>query len=124
VKAINKLMETLGASYIDYKFIVFAEKEDNDLIDDYISVFKESFSNNISFTKFYDIHNNLTNYEELCYMSSCNHFIISNSTYSWFGAYLSNNSTKIVICPKDWFGLNLINSNNTKDLYLNEWIVM
>jgi len=124
VKAINKLIENLGSEYKDYKFIIFGEKEDNDLIDDYISIFTQTFTNIISFIKFYDIHNNLTNYEELCYMSSCNHFIISNSTYSWFGAYLSNNPTKKIICPKSWFGVNLINSNNTKDLYLNDWIVI
>lgn len=124
INAINKLIENLGSEYKDYKFIIFGEKEDNDLIDDYISIFTENFTNLISFTKFYDIYNNVTNYEELCYMSSCYHFIIANSTYSWFGAYLSNYSTKKVICPKKWFGEKLVNINNTKDLYLNDWIII
>jgi len=114
---INRLKER-NEDYRDYKFIVFGEKEDNDLIEEYIKV----FYNKINFIKFYDLYNNLTNYEELCYMSSCSHFIIANSTFSWFGAYLSNNPNKIVICPKKWFGINLININNTKDLYLDEWI--
>jgi hypothetical protein len=100
---------------------VFGEKEDNDLIDEYIKIFNSVFEN-INFIKFYTIHNNLTNYEELCYMSSSSHLIISNSTFSWFGAYLNYDNNKIVICPNKWFGELLVNVNNTKDLYLKEWI--
>jgi hypothetical protein len=121
INAINKLLELLGNEYIYYKFIVFGEKEDNDLIDEYIKIFNSVFEN-INFIKFYTIHNNLTNYEELCYMSSSSHLIISNSTFSWFGAYLNYDNNKIVICPNKWFGELLVNVNNTKDLYLKEWI--
>jgi len=126
INAISKLIQEINNkndNINNYKFLIFGEKEDNDLIDDYISIFNKTF-NNINFIKFYDLYNNLTNYEDLCYMSSCNHFIISNSTFSWFAAYLNNNENKIVICPKIWFGIKLENLNNIKDLYLDNWIII
>ncbi|MBD3282360.1 MAG: alpha-1,2-fucosyltransferase [Candidatus Portnoybacteria bacterium] len=60
----------------------------------------------------------LKDYQELILLSKCNHHIIANSTFSWWGAWLSDNKDKKVFVPRRWFA---INKYNTKDLIPSDW---
>lgn len=41
--------------------------------------------------------------EYLQLMSSCRHFLLSNSSFSWWAAWLSRHTDKQVVAPKKWF---------------------
>ena len=45
----------------------------------------------------------LTDYEELSLMTLGQNFIIANSTFSWWGAWLSQSGNKKVVAPASWF---------------------
>lgn len=62
-------------------------------------------------------------YVDLCLMSMCSDFIIANSTFSWWGAWLSKNDSKTVIAPSKWFGVNNLH-HNLKDLFPENWKVI
>lgn len=56
-------------------------------------------------------------------MSFCEHNIIANSTFSWWGAWLNQSPNKIVIYPDKWFGPK--NSQfNTRDMFPEDWICL
>ena len=64
-------------------------------------------------------------YIDLCLMSLCSGGIIANSSMSWWGAWLQNNTGKI-IAPNPWYGAKAYNYGNAElcdtDLIPERWI--
>ncbi len=63
-------------------------------------------------------------YIDLCLMSLCSGGIIANSSMSWWGAWLQNNTGKI-IAPNPWYGAKAYNYGNAElcdaDLIPERW---
>lgn len=84
------------------------------------------FSDNIDLVKeamkdvrdieFHYIDAKYNDQESMFLGSCCRHFIMSNSTFSWWMQYLSDNKNKIVLAPNRWY-----NTNNPCDIYQDSW---
>jgi hypothetical protein len=57
-------------------------------------------------------------HEDLMLMSTCKHFIIANSTFSWWAAWLSTHEKKRVVSPMRWFATP---DFDTRDLLPSDW---
>ena len=110
-----------------------------DYYNEAISVFLERFpyfkvlvfSDDIEWCKQYIVGENVfysennSNYVDMCMMTLCDHNIIANSTFSWWGAYLNQNPDKIVVCPTDYIGpSDQANQFMNKNYYPKEWIAI
>lgn len=60
---------------------------------------------------------NGNSYIDMYLMSLCKHFIIANSTFSWWAAWLSNNPEKLVIMPEPW-----LKNIQTPGIYPESWL--
>jgi hypothetical protein len=61
-------------------------------------------------------------YSEMCAMSLCDHNIIANSSFSWWGAWLNVNLNKTVIAPSRWFGSQI--NKDVSDVYGKGWKII
>jgi hypothetical protein len=119
---INRRFKTCSVEYFN-KSIKLLESKENNL---QLVFFSEDFNYiKQTFSKYKDaiflkpdINNPLN---DLAIMYNCNHNIISNSTFSWWGAWLNKTPNKKVICPDSWFFLDKDNFF-LKDLIPNDWL--
>ena len=98
----------------DYKFIVFSDdikwcKTKSKLFKSLNDVFYMSGT---------------TAVQDMYLMSMCNHNIIANSTFSWWGSFLNVNKNKIIIAPKLWFNPNYMKPEKWADIYCKDWIIV
>jgi len=56
---------------------------------------------------------------DMMLMKSCQHHIIANSSFSWWGAWLNPSAEKIVVAPARWFGAA---DHDTRDLIPDGWV--
>lgn len=68
---------------------------------------------------FVDINTKENSYLDMYLMSQCNHNIIANSSFSWWGAWLNSHDDKIVIAPDRWF-----KDGYSGDIIPEDWITV
>jgi GR25 family glycosyltransferase involved in LPS biosynthesis len=109
--AISKLESILN---LEYSLLVFS--------DDITWTKNNLVLNNSTLRKNIMYSENMNEGEDLCLQSMCDHNIVTNSTYSWWGAYLNTNNKKIIItkaCESNdnsWFYDFIVSDQQRADL--------
>lgn len=96
INALTKLCESKNISRVLY----FCQEHDNDIVLQHVNTIQSIF-HHIEFIK---VSDTICDWKQMVMMTHCNHHIIANSTFSWWGAYLSSSPNKIVYYPHVWFG--------------------
>jgi hypothetical protein len=114
----NALVKILSKNS-PYKFKVFFACEDNDIDDvsNTINALKEYFPS----LEFIRISPELSDWEQMLFMSLCHHNIIANSSFSYFSAYFNSHKDKIVCYPSKWFNGDAQINNDTSDMFPEDW---
>jgi hypothetical protein len=100
----------------NWKILFFCEEADIRIVNQHICIL-QSYYPNIIFEK---IDSKYQDWEQVLIMSLCQHNIIANSSFSWWGAYFNRNHEKQVYYPSIWFGPAQGNKN-TDDLFPEKW---
>jgi len=114
-KAITHMIYQLNNVQIN--ILYFCEEEDVEKVKPIIDQLKENLSN----INFIQCPFHFKDWQQMLLMTCCNHNIIANSTFSWWGAYLNQNQNKIVCYPSLWFEEKNAHMD-TKDLFPDDWI--
>jgi hypothetical protein len=63
-------------------------------------------------------------WEDMALMARCQHHVIANSSFSWWGAWLNRSPEKVVAAPRAWFAPAELKKLNTADLYPPGWFLV
>lgn len=96
--------------------VCFYEKADESTVFERIGRMRTHFP--VDFTH---ASHEMADWEQVLLMSLCDHNIIANSSFSWWGAYFNHNPDKIVTYPAVWFGSKMSHLN-TSDLCPSNWV--
>lgn len=117
----QQILGTCSRSYYDEALRLMGQKEKDlslFIFSDDLAWCKKTFHDVILPITFVGEEESLEDFEELILMSLCKHHIIANSTFSWWGAWLSSQNG-IVIAPQKWFSSN---DYSSMDLIPSNWL--
>jgi hypothetical protein len=121
--------------YLDPSHVYYTVEENYDFFRKSINYFGKNKTYYISTNNFEKAKKMFKGYKNFIFLddiphkakffvqTKCEHNIISNSSYGWWGAWLNNNPDKVVYAPEKWFKLK-DEWHNSKDIIPETWRVI
>jgi hypothetical protein len=109
-----------------YTFLIFYEPCDKEIVVKKVAELKQRCATDVNGPaygrdiQFHFVRDTIADWQQMLLMSVCDHNIIANSTFSWWGAYFNANPGKVVCYPSVWFGPGV--SHDTRDLCPESWV--
>jgi len=117
-KALEQLLnDNFTNGKMDWFILYFCEENDLAYVHEKINTLKQNA--NFQSMTFIKVPQQLDDWEQMILMSLCQHHIIANSTFSWWGAYFGGGSGCKVYYPSKWFG-SALGEKKMDDLFLEE----
>lgn len=107
----NQAIALLNSRFTALKLFVFTDD---------VNWVKSNLHLNLPYTLVSTIYTN-TMYEDFKGMQSCKYHIIANSSFSWWTAWLSERTDKVVVAPQKWFNHG---PSDTQDLLPKSWLTL
>ncbi len=98
--------------------LYFCEQEDNEYVQSKMALLYAKYP----MIEYMKVDDSIEDYDQLLLMSGCQHNIMANSSYSWWGSYLNDYESKIVCFPSKWFGEYYEHMYSHKDMMLESWV--
>jgi len=105
-----KAMNYISTRISEVKFIFFSDDK---------KWVKENFNLNNMIICDEELFEHYENWYDMYLMTLCRGNIIANSSFSWWGAWLNQNTNPIIVAPSVW-----LNGHTTPDIWCKEWIII
>ncbi|MEH6307019.1 alpha-1,2-fucosyltransferase [Olivibacter sp. CPCC 100613] len=83
---------------------------------------KENLPLNDNEANFIDWNKGAESYLDMQLMSNCKHAIISNSSFSWWAAWLNTNPDRLIVVPKVWY--RLPEKSDFRQMHPSSWVLL